>query len=234
MQQVAVGRLRHRREELPLLHLGLAEADVGRDVLEEDPAAEGVLDPGDLRRRHAHGLRRERQGQQVVAVAAAEARPAQVVRDERGLHPVHEPLEPAEVRRIRGLGRARRERHSVEGHGVVPADGLQYVEGPTSVHHEVLGDHLEPGDGGPFGEHRVRRPRAPSRRPRATRRRGPPPGRARGPSRRSASSSSPSRIDVLAVAPIAVLSPPQATRRWPSALSDPSQERRSEGGGARP
>ena len=145
-QDAAVGAAGELGEELVLRHVGVAEAQVARRVLEQDAPAEALL-----HRLHASDDVRERllgvrHRQQIVRVDAVGGAPAEVVGDPGRLDVARERGQLRQVALVERIGRADRQRHAVQHHRVVAADRLQHAARVAARDHEVLGDHLEPAD----------------------------------------------------------------------------------------
>ena len=142
-------------EELPLGERGIAERDVARDILEQNPPPENVLHLA-----HARGDVLERslgvgQRQEIMGVPAGDPGPAQVIGDPLRLHARGQRRDLPEVLAIEGRAAADRERHAVHRHRVALADTHQVVERLAARHQVVLGQHLEPVDRRSIGEHRL-------------------------------------------------------------------------------
>ena len=80
-QEPAIGAPCHLAHELPLGHLGLAEGDVARHVLERQPASEKVLNLADAVDDVVQRLLGVGDGQEVVQVHPVHAGPAQMIGD---------------------------------------------------------------------------------------------------------------------------------------------------------
>src|SRR5882724_10586454 len=140
----AVGPFGDRCEKLPLGHRRVREAEVARDVLEEDLLPESVLHrlhPLDDVLERLLGVR---QREQVVRVVTANAAPAEVIGHPRGCDAIDERTQRVEVPVAQRIGRAERQGHPVQDHRTARARSLEHGQRPAAVDHEVLRDRLEP------------------------------------------------------------------------------------------
>ena len=133
-----------RREELPLGHGRVGEADVGAGVLQHERPFQEFLHGADAVGDVGQRLLVERHGQQVVGVEAGHAGPAQVVGNPAGLDGVGQALELVEVVEVERIGAADRQRDAVHDDGVALGDLFEDVARPAAGVHEVFGDDLEP------------------------------------------------------------------------------------------
>src|SRR5579862_700297 len=78
-QDAAVGALCDLREELPFGHLRIAKRHVAGNILDEHGTLEEVLRLANARRDMTHNLGGVWQRQQIMQIASADARPAQVI-----------------------------------------------------------------------------------------------------------------------------------------------------------
>jgi hypothetical protein len=145
-QQVAIRELREPRQEFPFAHARGRKADVARNVLEQDAAAESVLDLPDPRSHVGERLVGIGQRQQVVQVETVDTRPAQVVRDPGGLDARGERRQLAQVLAIERVAAANRERHAVQRDRMGCADALEVMQRTAARDEIILGDRLEPVD----------------------------------------------------------------------------------------
>ncbi len=138
----AVGVAEQPVEERPLGDRRRAELDVGRRVLEDERPLEDVRDGLHPPRDVLQGLLRVGEGQQVVRVAAHDAREAEVVRHPEGLRPVGERLDLAQVVEVEGVGPADRHRDAVQDDGRPLGHAVEDVERAPARVEEVLGEGL--------------------------------------------------------------------------------------------
>jgi len=94
-----------------------------------------------------------RQRQQVVQIRAADAGPAQVIRNPRGLYPGRQRPDLANVVQIERRAAANRQRYAVHDERIVLANACQVVQRLATRYQVVLGDYLEPVDCRSFGQH---------------------------------------------------------------------------------
>jgi hypothetical protein len=130
------------------VHRARLEGEVGGRVLEQDAAAEHLLDLLDMlgdpgKRRLGVGQR-----QQVVEEDPLVGRPGQMLGDKAGLVALTKAFEPCEMRLVERGVTADREPHTVQRERVVRADGREVTVRRAALAHVVLGVHLEPATAG--------------------------------------------------------------------------------------
>ena len=106
----------------------MAEGQVARHVLDQDPPAEPVLNPTDALRDVGQRLVRVRQRQQVMGVVTSEGAPAQVLRDPGRLEAVGQLRELVQVAVVQRVGTAEVHRNAVQHDRCQRARLLEHVE----------------------------------------------------------------------------------------------------------
>ena len=137
-----------RAQELDLAELVTLKTQVVRRVLDRDRPADRILHLGDALADVLQRRARARERQEVGQVVAAEARPGEVLGDERRLQLADERSERAERGRVDRLGAGERERHAVQRQRVLAPDRVEPRPPRTADAHVVLGMDLEPHGGG--------------------------------------------------------------------------------------
>ena len=146
-QEAAVGALGERRQKLRLAHRRVPEGEIAGDVLHQDAPPEPLLDARHARRHVRQRLLGERQRPQIVPAVAAEARPAEVIRDPGRLDLRRQRRQPIEVADVERVRRPERHRHAVQHDRAMRARRPQHPARVAPLAHEVLADHLPPVDG---------------------------------------------------------------------------------------
>src|SRR5882724_1455702 len=124
-EQPAVGPPGQLGQKLWLWNGRVAEPEITRGILDQDALAKGSLNLVDMRGDHGQGLIRVGKREQMVEVCASERAPREVLRNEAGLDPVDQRLEPLQVPPIDLACAAEREADTVEGNGIVAPRGLE-------------------------------------------------------------------------------------------------------------
>jgi hypothetical protein len=92
----------------------------------------------------AHHLARVGQREQVVQVAPANSRPAQMIRDPRRLDPARERFQLMQIIAANRIGGADRHRDAMHYHRVARANAVEDFERAPTSDHEIFRKNLEP------------------------------------------------------------------------------------------
>ena len=133
-------------EEVDLAHGALAESHIGRRVLEEHAAADGLLHLVDVIGDPAERSLVIGKRQQVVVEDRVVARPGEMLREQARLVAVDQMPEALEVVPVEGPGGADRQADPVQRQRIALADGAEIAMRRTAGAHVVLGMDLEPAD----------------------------------------------------------------------------------------
>ena len=98
----------------------------------------------------AQGVLVEWQGQEVVAIYADHAGPAQVIAHPNGVDVIGEAFEAAEVTPVDGIGATDGQRDPVQDDGVALSDLADDPSRPSAGVHEILRDRFKPVYSGPL------------------------------------------------------------------------------------
>jgi len=138
-------------EELGLGNGRPAEAQIACRVLDENPAAERVLDLLDAQARRLEADGVVRQWQQMIEVGAAADAPREMLRDERGLDPLDQSFHAEQMTLVERIGAGERQPDSVQRDRIVGSQPLERGHGGPATQ-IVLRVHFEERDGRP-GRH---------------------------------------------------------------------------------
>ena len=134
------------REKLPLRHLGDVKLGVAAHVFNADRHFQVIADLADLLSRSLRSGEGVGHRKKVVAERPVDAAPAQVVREPRRPGPLDERLQLAQMGAIGPVGRAKVHRDAVLDDAVLLENPVQDLERLAPIHHEILGNDLEPVD----------------------------------------------------------------------------------------
>ncbi len=130
----------------------MAVAQIGRCVLDEDPAPEKILCDLDVAANDRERLLGERQRQEIGKVRAADRAPGKMLGYEPRADALRQVSQPREVPLVEPVGAAERQPHAVERNRIVAPDRVENHE-RLSAAHVVLGVHFEPRHRRPFLQH---------------------------------------------------------------------------------